>query len=273
MLLFYYRLEFDDMDNKKTTKTVTNKNAKSKTTTKRNSKPKVTKMKKVETEVKAFDSKAVTNAGVIIIFISILILIIFIVASGIWSLKLSALPIFTNNTKIGGSGFNAEIIDTKNIDTDKLFNSKYFNTLNLLSDSIAFGTTWLNVCENGQTIYNDDIYVKVCSDEFKSLKDIYDKFLPYVSNDYISELIGDNFIEKDGALYIKPVWIDKNNEYIGFDSYKVEEKTSDKIVYMVKSKYGKLNCTSNCNYSYNDNKFTLVREGNRWVVSNLEMPY
>lgn len=65
-------------------------------------------MKKVETEAKAFDSKTATNAGIIILFISILALIVFIVAGGIWSLKLSTLPIFTNNIKIGGSGFNAE---------------------------------------------------------------------------------------------------------------------------------------------------------------------
>ena len=85
--------------------------------------------------------------------------------------------------------------------------------------------------------------------------------------------MGDNFIDQDGNLYIKPVLIDKNNDYIEFVSYTVKQKTSDKIIYIVKSKYGKLGCESNCQYSYSTDKFILTREENKWVVSNLEMPY
>ena len=212
------------------------------------------------------------KAGLVIIFVSVIVMIIGFFAGGIWTLTLD-FGYINNNDDINGGGFNAEIIDVNDIDADNLFQSSYFNALNILSDTIAFGTTWLEVCEFGQIDVNGEVYVKTCSDKYKTTQDIVNSLKNYLSVDYIKELMGDNFIDQDGNLYIKPVLIDKNNDYIEFVSYTVKQKTSDKIIYIVKSKYGKLGCESNCQYSYSTDKFILTREENKWVVSNLEMPY
>lgn len=220
------------------------------------------------------DSVVKRNAGLTIIFISIVVLIITFYSGGIWVLNVDFIGTSSKgNNHISGGGFNAEILDVNSIDADSEFANTYFKALNLLSNSISFGTTWLEVCESGQIEIDNEIYVEVCSDKYSSKLDIVNSLKDYVSTDYISELMGDNFVDKDGRLYIKPVFVDKNNNYIEFVSYRVARKTSNQIIYMVKSKYGVLDCGDSCEYSYKEHKFTLVRERNKWVVSNLEMPY
>ena len=223
--------------------------------------------KKKETNLKK-------RAGLVIIFISLIALIITFYSGGIWILNVDffATSKQTNGDIMGG-GFNAEIVDVKDIDADKEFANTYFQSLTLLSNSISFGTTWLEVCEFGQIEIAGEIYVQVCSDEYSSTNDIVESLKDYVSTEYIEELMGDNFIDKDGNLYIKPAYVAKDNNYIEFVSYRVAQKTPNKIIYMVKSRYGTLDCGNECNYSYDEHKFTLIRERNKWVVSNFEMPY
>ena len=224
--------------------------------------------KKIEKNIKL-------RAGLTIIFVSIISLIISIVSGGVWILSTDFYDgiSYSSNNEILGGGFNAEIPGIKDIDTDNIFANTYFQSLNALSNSIAYGTTWLEVCEFGQVEIDGEIYVKVCSDDYSSTNDIVDSLNEYVSEDYIAQLMGDNFIDRDGAIYIKPAFIDKDSNYIEFVSYRVAQKTSNKIIYMVKSKYGVLDCGDACDFSYEEHKFTLVKEGNKWVVSDFEMPY
>ena len=214
------------------------------------------------------------KAGLTIVFIAIISLILTFYVGGVWILNINFVGNGSKgNAGISGNDFNAEILDVNSIDADSLFANTYFQSLNILSNSISFGTTWLEVCETGQIEIDNEIYVEVCSDKYSSTSDIYDSLSDYISTDYIYELMEENFIDRNGKLYIKPIYIDKNDKYVEFVSYRVAQKTSNKIVYMVKSKYGVLDCGDSCDYSYKEHKFTLIRERNKWVVSNFEMPY
>ena len=72
---------------------------------------------------------------------------------------------------------------------------------------------------------------------------------------------------------VHDVYIYLYEKYIEMASYKVVESTSDKISYLVKSRYGELGCSTSCKYEYKEHKFTLVNEDNKWKVSEFDMPY
>lgn len=211
------------------------------------------------------------KAGFIIILIAVVEFSFAFTFGGVWFNNQNFFPIDTETSKIEGSGLNSQI--NSGVDADSLFANTYYKALEGLSEGIAFGTTWLEICPNSQVQIGDDVYVKICSNKYFDKQDIVDSVSKYISKEYIEYLMEDNFIDYEGDLYIKPISIVKNEEYIEFSSYKVISKTSKKIVYSVKSKYGPLGCNADCNYTYKEHSFELIREGNSWLVSNFEMPY
>lgn len=211
------------------------------------------------------------KAGFIIVLVAVVELSFAFAFGGIWFNNQNFYQVNSETTQIEGAGLNSQINQT--VDSDSLFANTYYKALEVLSEGIAFGTTWLEICPNSQVQIEDDVYVKICSNKYFNRQDIVDSVSKYVSKDYIEYLMEDNFIDYEGDLYIKPLSITKNEEYIEFSSYKLISKTNDKIVYSVKSKYGALNCGDKCNYTYKEHLFELVREGNNWLVSNFEMPY
>lgn len=208
------------------------------------------------------------KAGFIIISISSLLLIITLVSGGIWfnSIDLS----FSNNDVISGSSFNASV--DNDLNHNEIFQDVYYSALDILSNRIYYGTTWLDVCPNSQKEIDGQVYVKVCSSEYDTIQSIKKSATNYISSDLVDELMGNNYLEKDGELYILPVSFGKNKEYAGFDSYYVKSSSPKKIEFVVKSKYMPLDCKSNCE-SFETHSLVLEKIGDNWVVSSIEMPY
>jgi len=211
------------------------------------------------------------QAGFIIILICVIVSIIGCFGSHLWLSNLDFSEY--SRASIDGSGFDANGNNGQTIDVKNLFSNKYNQILQVLSSGIAHGTTWLTICPNSQIEVGNDIYIEVCSDEYNSVAAIKNSLSGYVTDDYIEHLMEDNYLDKNGKLYIKPVFSEKNEEYLGFVSYNIVQKTQDKIVFLVKSKYQKQNCDEKCDTYYEEHKFILMREENEWLVSNIEMPY
>lgn len=215
------------------------------------------------------------KAGLTIIFIAVIFLIIAFFGAHIWLSTIDfGISGNNNNTSISGGGFNAEITDNdKNMSAEEIFENIYYNALDKLSQTIAHGNTWLEICPNSQVEIDGEIYMKICSDKYNSIADIEDELESVATKSYIENLIGKDYIDKDGALYIRPISIDKDERYIEMSSYLVKTKKSDEIIYSVKSKYGDLGCSDSCDYFYKEHKFSIVKENGVWLVSEFEMPY
>lgn len=209
-------------------------------------------------------------AGFLIIAFTIAELIITIAGGGIWLNNLNFDSYSFKSNSIEGKSFNVEI---NNVDQDVLFANTYYKALDALSEGISFGTTWLEICPNTQTQINGEIYIQVCDDRYTSVESIKLPLKKYISLNYINKLMDNNYLDYNDKFYIRPIQINKNQKYAGFVSYKLENKTANKITYSVKSKYSELNCNNKCEYTYKDHTFELSKEEGNWVVSNFEMPY
>ncbi len=219
---------------------------------------------------KISDGNEYYYAGFVIIVIAVIELIVTLFGGGIWLGSLSFETDSAKTTIIDGKSFNVEV---NNLDQDVLFANTYYKALDVLSEGIAFGTTWLEICPNTQTEINGEIYIEICDERYSSVDSIKNSLNEYISIDYINKLMDNNFLDYNGKLYIKPINISKNQNYAGFVSYKLINKTNDKVTYLVKSKYIDLNCNENCDFEYKDHIFELTKEEGNWVVSNFEMPY
>ena len=217
------------------------------------------------------------KAGVCILFISVMIMII-----GAFTFGFS----YYVDTSVSFEGLSASISDINNtnsdsgvvnVDTKKLFEDNYYNVLSILSNSVAFGTTWLDLCQANSVVIDNDTYVKVCSDDFNTRNDVVKYLSDYLTSDYIEMLLDDYYIDYEDsgtyALYIKPLNLNKDESYIDMDSYKVVSSTSNKIIYEVKSIYNDLNCKNNCQARYKSQKVTFVLENGNWLVDFMELPY
>lgn len=210
-----------------------------------------------------------TNPGFVIILVSVIAFIVLILCGGVWMANIDFSSFFPSYS-ISSNELNAAV---SNIDEDKLFEDNYYDSLNILSNTVAYGTTWLDLCSNSQTTINNQVYVKVCSNTYKSVDSIKSELGKYISNNLIDIFISDYYIDYNDSLYVIPVSTSKNEDYLSFESYKVIDKTINKIEYMVTSKYSDINCVDNCKYSYKEHKFVLEKENNKWLVKEFELPY
>lgn len=209
------------------------------------------------------------NAGFLIILVAVVSLCITILSGGIWFLSIDYSQIFNTKT-ISGNSMNAQV---KLIDHDELFDNHYYSSLELLSNTIAYGTTWLDLCAESQTFIGEKVYMQVCSDIYSSIKSIKTALSKYISNDLISFYMADYYKEYNNGLYVVPFNITKDDTYAGLKSYVVKSKTSSKIEYIVTSKYSDVDCGDSCKYTYKNHKFVLEKQNNNWVVTGIEMPY
>lgn len=210
-----------------------------------------------------------TNPGFVIILVSVIIFVILILCGGIWMANIDFSSFFQYDS-ISSNELNAS---GSNIDEDVIFEDSYYVSLDLLSNTVAYGTTWLDLCNNSQTTINNQVYMKVCSNTYKSVSSIKDELKKYISDDLIDIFMSDYYIDYNDSLYVIPVSTSKNEDYLSFESYKVINKTINKIEYIVTSKYSDINCVDNCKYSYKEHKFVLEKENNKWLVKEFELPY
>ena len=240
--------------------------------------------KKEEKVVKANDEldNIKREAGLVLIFVAIICLIILLFSSGIW---FSTIDFTGTISKFNGTISSTEkkaVINVDDINEEVLFESTYYDALNKLSNTIGYGSTWLDICPNSQREYNNKIYVRICSDEYKSKDDIINSLTKQFTVSFINLLMGDYYIDIDyqensyinnSKLYIYPISLEKDPNYIEMDSYEMISKTSEKIEYEVTSKYKVPFCKENCNYVFKTNKFVLVNVDGNWLVDNMELPY
>lgn len=211
-----------------------------------------------------------TKAGFLIILVAVITLGIAIFSGGIWFLNIEQSKIFVGNTINAGNSLNAQI---QNVDVDKIFEDKYFIALEKLSNTIAYGTTWLELCENSQTIIEEEVYMKVCSAGYSSLDDIKTSYGEYISTDLIEMYMSEYYKEYNNSLYVIPISINKDDSYVGIESYSLKSKTPTKLEYIVTSKYSDIGCEDSCKYSYKNQKFILENQNNKWIVVEMELPY
>lgn len=171
--------------------------------------------------------------------------------------------------EISGKNSNVVVTDTKDIDTDNIFANTYYEALDKFATTIGHGTTWLEICPDSQEKIGDDIYFKVCDSRFNSRQSIVDYFKKLFTEEYVEELISEDYIIHNGELYITPVSVQTDTSYQGLSSYTVKTVTPNKIIYLVKSKYS----TNDVDYTYQEHKFILNNVNGNWLVSNFEMPY
>lgn len=212
------------------------------------------------------------RAGFTIMLISVSMAIILIISGGIWTADINDKIFYFDGNDIKEKSFKAET-NLDSIDANQLFEDKYYVSLSELSNSISHGTTWLNLCGDTTASIGGNIYVKVCEDKFRTTKDVREYLDDYISKELIDVFMADYYIDYNGQLYIIPVAKEKDDTYLGLDSYKVIKKTATKIEYLVTSKYGQLECADNCEYSYKKHQFVLEKQNNNWFVSEFALPY
>lgn len=204
-----------------------------------------------------------TKAGLTIIFISVICMIVAISTGGIWLLNNDYSGNIGNNSDINSDGKYATIENVVN--EDALFDSLYYSSVDMISNSVGIGTNWLSICGNITQNINGKLFYKVCDTDYKSRNDIVLYLRKKFSNELSNKLVDDHYTDYKGELYVIPYSKNRNNEYFEMDSYEVESKTDEKIEYTVISKYGE--------DKFITNKFVIEKVSNRWVVSNLEMTY
>ena len=189
-------------------------------------------------------------------------------------------------------------IDIVNVECDSAIIS--FNVDDIFAQDVAFYLNKYNICvragnhcakilKNATKVNNTirvslyfyntekeidgEIYIKSCDKLYSSVEDVKKSFSDIATTKYIDSLMGKDYIDYDGSLYVKSYSNNIDEKYIEMASYKVVESTSDKISYLVKSRSGELGCSTSCKYEYKEHKFTLVNENNKWKVSEFDMPY
>ncbi|MDD6879485.1 MAG: hypothetical protein PUD59_04590 [bacterium] len=211
------------------------------------------------------------KAGLTIIFVTVICLIVSLCGAGVWFSNINFTSNSLSDDSISGDGKYATI--DNDINTDELFDSMYYVTLDTLSNSVAFGTNWLSICTDSNKTLDGKIYYKVCDSEFKTKNDVITYLRKYISNDLASKMVGEQYLDYNNELYVIPYSLDRDERYIQMDSYNIVSESNDKIVYNVKSMYSDIDCVDNCNYTYKINKFVIEKINSRWVVSEMEMPY
>lgn len=214
--------------------------------------------------------KARQQAGLTILIVSMIVLTILLTG---FFVKFSSYNISSSSKEISSSELKAEIETTDDINTDLLFKNKYDTVLTLLSTTVAQGTKWLSICPDSQTTIDNIIYFKSCDENYPTLNSLKEKLESVLTKEYVEELIGNNYIDNEDSLYFTPVATEADETYIEFSSYTAKSVTTNKIIYIVKSKYGQLGCTSGCNYTYKEHKIILEFVDGEWLVSSFEMPY
>lgn len=231
------------------------------------------KTNKKNKEIKNVNSikelEAHKKAGLTIIFIAVIILIIALCS---FSVLFSGIDYGSGNTSISGESKYATV-KVPSEKAKEVFDLNYFSDLTLISQTIARGTNWLELCPNTEKEIDGEIYIKSCDKLYSSVEDVKKSFSDIATTKYIDSLMGKDYIDYDGSLYVKSYSNNIDEKYIEMASYKVVESTSDKISYLVKSRYGDLGCSTSCKYEYKEHKFTLVNENNKWKVSEFDMPY
>ena len=210
------------------------------------------------------------RAGFLIILVAVVSLCITILSGGLWFANIDYSNIFRTESIMSSNDKNAEI---QSINHEELFEEYYYGALDVLSNTVAYGTTWLELCVESQTLIGEDTYMKVCSNMYSSLKDIRKTLGEYVSTDLIDIYMSDYYKEYNNGLYVLPISITKDSTYAGFESYTLKNKTANKIEYIVTSKYSGFNCGDNCKYSYKKQSFVLEKQNNEWKVLEIELPY
>ena len=216
------------------------------------------------------------NAGLVIMIVAALELCFFICGGSIW---LNDLDFGTNKKSeaIQGESFNIstdkKIPTIEGVDPDEIFNNTYYRALDVLSEGVAYGTTWLKLCPNEQIDINNERYVQVCDTNYTSLSAIKAPLKGVVTDKLINFFIDNNLVDKDGKLYAKPITVTKDETYLKLVTYEVTDISKDKVSYKVRSEYSDLDCGGDCDYAYKTHVFEVVKEGNNWLVSNIEMPY
>lgn len=208
-------------------------------------------------------------AGVVIIFIVVIILIITLFS---FSVLFNGIDYGSGNTSISGESKYATV-KVPSEKAKEVFDLNYFSDLTLISQTIARGTNWIELCTDSEKEIDGEVYIKSCDKLYSSVEDVKKAFLNIATTEYIENLMGKDYIDYDGSLYVKSYSNNIDEKYIEMASYKVVESTSDKISYLVKSRYGELGCSTSCKYEYKEHKFTLVNEDNKWKVSEFDMPY
>ena len=208
------------------------------------------------------------KAGFTIIFVSVVFLIVGFVFGMIWSSSIGF-----KITK----HFNEVLTDEEEVisktEAEDLFDEKYATSLKFLSDGISFDTKWIETCPGTQTKINDGLYIESCDEKFTNTGDVHEYLSKYFTKEFIEKLIGDNYIDYNNKLYVKPYIITKNAEYVGMENFSIRFISNNKVSYSVTSKYGPKDCNDNCSYTYISHLFELEKTSNDWKVSKFELPY
>lgn len=209
------------------------------------------------------------QAGVIIIFIAVITLIITLFS---FAILFNEIDYNSENSLISGESRYATV-SMPSAKAKEVFDLNYFSDLTLISQTIARGTGWIELCNDEEIEINGESYTKSCDKLYSSVDDVKKSFSNIATDEYINNLMGNDYIDYESSLYVKPYSNNIDDEYIEMASYKVLESTSNEISYSVKSRYGILGCSSTCKYEYKEHKFTLVNENNLWKVKEFDMPY
>ena len=215
------------------------------------------------------------NSGYVIIFISIICLMITIFSGGIWFSGLDLTP-KKEEVALDISGKSRKASIDNEIDTDQIFEDTYYKALNVLSNTIAYGSTWLEICPNSQIDLNGKVLLKTCSEDYKTKNDIVEYLKSVATEKLISFMMGDYYIDygenTEDSLYIDPVSTEADSTYIDVDSFEVISKSNTRIEYLVTSIYGDRTCEGDCNYDFKSHKFVVINDNGNWLVDEMEFP-
>ena len=164
-------------------------------------------------------------AGVVIIFIVVIILIITLFS---FSVLFNGIDYGSGNTSISGESKYATV-KVPSEKAKEVFDLNYFSDLTLISQTIARGTNWIELCTDSEKEIDGEVYIKSRDKLYSSVEDVKKAFLNIATTEYIENLMGKDYIDYDGSLYVKSYSNNIDEKYIEMASYKVVESTSDKI--------------------------------------------
>ena len=211
------------------------------------------------------------NAGVMLVIVSCACFIALIFCGSFWSnnLNMNILNAYNSNEiKTSNKNYNEIKKEINSVNADKVFNEMYEKALEKSAD-FAYGTNWIKTCSNSQTKINDVLYVKICDDRFETINDIVNYYSDVFSNEFILKALKDEYYEYNNELYVKPFNVQKDDTYLGINSYRILYKTNNKISYLVKSEYK----MSNNNIAFQEHKFEIKKNGDIWQVVTFEYPF
>lgn len=210
------------------------------------------------------------RAGFLVILISVISLCITMFSGGIWFLSTDDFDFYNPSPTISGIDMNAQ---AQSSDEKEIFKNHYYKALEVLANTVGYGTTWLDLCADSQTLIDEQIYMQVCSDIYSSVEDIEKYLSKYISSDLIKVYMTDYYRNYDNGLYVIPFTVSKDDSYFGLESFSVNTKSNNKIEYTVTSKYSDIDCNNNCKYTYKKQTFILEKQNNNWIVTRIELPY